>query len=79
MKLSLRGHPSSDRSSNVEATSTIDEYKNELVHLSTYRESESQFNHDNNDQDFEWSEPPPLSSCSSSSSDIEKNCLILSR
>ena len=58
----------SNSTSSVEVSSTIDEYENELVHLSTYLHLESEFNDDNNGQDFEWSKPPlPLSSCSSSS------------
>ena len=58
----------SNDTSIVEVSSTIDEYENELVHLSTYLHLESEFNDDNNGQDFEWSElPSPLSSCSSPS------------
>ena len=58
----------SNGTSSVEVSSTTDEYENELVHLSTYLHLESEFNDDNNGQDFEWPEPPPpLSSCSSPS------------
>ena len=54
--------------SSVEVSSTIDEYEKELVHLSTNLHLESEFNDDNNGQDFEWPEPPPLlSSCFSPS------------
>ena len=54
----------SNGTSSVEISSTIDEYEN----LSTYLHLESEFNDDNNGQDFEWPQPPsPLSSCSSSS------------
>lgn len=66
-------YSSSDGDSSVEVTSTVDECENELVHLSTCLHLGSELNDDNNDQDLEWSQPPsPLSSCSSSSSDIEE-------
>ncbi|CAF3862280.1 unnamed protein product [Rotaria sordida] len=61
---------SSDSDSNVEVTSTIDESENELVDLSTYLQLESQFNNDD-DQNFEWPEPPSTL-YSSDSSDIEE-------
>ena len=64
---------SSDGSSTVEVTSTIDECESELVHLSTYLHLGSDFDDDNSEQDFESPEPPTLlSSCTSSSSDLEE-------
>ncbi|CAF1400187.1 unnamed protein product [Rotaria sordida] len=61
---------SSDSDSNVEVTSTIDEPENELVRLSTYFQLESQFDNDD-DQNFDWPEPPSTL-YSSDSSDIEE-------
>ncbi|CAF1428919.1 unnamed protein product [Rotaria sordida] len=61
---------SSDSDSNVEITSTIDECENELVRLSTYLQLESEFDNDD-DQNFEWPEPPSTLN-SSDSSDIEE-------
>ncbi|CAF4185823.1 unnamed protein product, partial [Rotaria sordida] len=61
---------SSDSDSNVEAASTIDECENELVRLSTYLQLESEFDNDD-DQNFEWPEPPSTLN-SSDSSDIEE-------
>lgn len=60
----------SDDDSSVEITSTIDEDENELVHLSTYLHLNSE-DESNDEQSFEWPDPPtPLSS--SSSHDIEE-------
>ncbi|CAF4384638.1 unnamed protein product, partial [Rotaria sp. Silwood2] len=61
---------SSDGDSSVEVTSTIDECENELVRLSTYLQLESEFDNDD-DQNFEWPEPPSTLH-SSDSSDIEE-------
>ncbi|CAF4950621.1 unnamed protein product, partial [Rotaria socialis] len=58
--------------SSVEVTSSIDECENELVRLSTYLQLESDCENDD-DQAFEWPEPPP-SLISPDSSDIEELC-----
>ena len=63
-------HDSSDDDSSVEITSTIDEDENELVHLSTYLHLNSEDENDN-EQSFEWPDPPSSLS-SSSSDDIEE-------
>ncbi|CAF5055832.1 unnamed protein product, partial [Rotaria magnacalcarata] len=63
---------SSDDNSSVEVTSSIDECENELVRLSTYLQLESDCENDD-DQAFEWPEPPP-SLISPDSSDIEELC-----
>ena len=61
---------SSDDDSSVEITSTIDEDENELVHLSTYLHLNSEDENDD-EQSFEWPDPPSLL-LSSISDDIEE-------
>jgi len=57
---------SSDDDSSVEITSNPDECESELIRLSTYLQLESGADNDD-DQTFEWPDPPSslLSSCSS--------------
>jgi hypothetical protein len=65
--LNFDNNNSSDDDSSVEIMSTIDECENELIRLSTYLQLESEVDNDDDDQTFEWPDPPPclFSSCSS--------------